>query len=540
MHLISRLFHKFFLLIGFAFALNAQNPSEEKIKFHKERRTLMQNQMAPNSVAVLFTNPVRNRANDVDYVFHPDPNFYYLTGWKEPQSVLLLFSSPQHDEKGVYKEILFIQERNPRAEQWNGKRLGIDGAKALGLERVAERQSFKDFPIDYDAFDEVLIVDFKNDERDNPKDTSDLYSLKAQLKTALHFPENFNKTLYQLQQDIRIVTEENFEPLKRRVEWYAENDAVVAENEIIQDFLALETLDVPADLKMKTAFELRRFNFDVQKLEHILGDLREEKTAYEMEILKKAIAISAIGQVEVMKAMKPGMSEREIQGIHEYVFKKYGAAYEGYPSIVGAGNNACVLHYIENNEIPKDQDLMLMDLGAEYQGYTADVTRTIPVKGTFTKEQRLLYQIVYDAQEAGIAKAVIGSTSSDVTKATQEVVKKGLLDLGIIKDENEFRNYYPHGAAHHIGLDVHDLSNYGPFPVNSVITVEPGIYIPENSACDPKWWGIGIRIEDDIWITNNGPINLSAKAPRHWKDIEEMMSRPSPLDAFELPDLSMN
>ncbi len=540
MHLISRLFHSCIFLFGFVFMLKAQSPSAEKIQFHKERRTLLQNQMAPNSVAVVFTNPIRNRANDVDYIFHPDPNFYYLTGWREPQSVLLLFSSPQYDAQGAYKEILFIQERNPRAEQWNGKRLGLGGAKALGLERVAERQSFESFPINYDAFDEVLIVDFKNDERDNPKDSSDLYSLKAHLKKALHFPENFNKNLYQLQQAIRTVTAEDFDQLKRRVAWYAENDPAVAKDEIIQDFLTLETLEVPADLKMKTAFELRRYNFDVQKLERFLGNLREEKTVYEMQLLKKAIEISAIGQVEVMKAMKPGMSEREIQGIHEYVFKKYGAAYEGYPSIVGAGHNACVLHYIENSAIPEAQDLMLMDLGAEYQGYTADVTRTIPVEGTFSMEQRLLYQIVYEAQEAGIAKAVIGSTSAEVTQATQGVVKKGLLDLGIITDAKEFRKYYPHGAAHHIGLDVHDLSNYGPFPANSVITVEPGIYIPENSPCDPKWWGIGIRIEDDIWITENGPINLSAKAPRHWKAIEEMMAQPSPLDAFELPELSTN
>jgi len=239
-----------------------------------------------------------------------------------------------------------------------------------------------------------------------------------------------------------------------------------------------------------------------------------------------------------MKALHPGMSEREVQGIHEYVFKKYGAAYEGYPSIVGAGNNACVLHYIENSDDPSETDLMLMDLGAEYEGYTADVTRTLPVNGTFTEEQRLLYQIVYDAQEAGIAKSIVGATTGEVTKATQEVVTKGLIDLGIISEASEFRRYYPHGAAHHIGLDVHDLSNYGPLPENSIITVEPGIYIPNDSPCDPKWWGIGIRIEDDILITKEGPVNLSAGAPRALDEIEAMMALPSPLDGFILPVLS--
>jgi Xaa-Pro aminopeptidase len=289
---------------------------------------------------------------------------------------------------------------------------------------------------------------------------------------------------------------------------------------------------------MKTAFVLKEFRFDVEKLERILGDLREVKTPFELTKLKRAIEISAIGQVEVMKALHPGMSEREVQGIHEYVFKKYGAAYEGYPSIVGTGNNACVLHYIENSDQAAETDLMLMDLGAEYDGYTADVTRTLPVKGTFTEAQRQLYEIVYDAQEAGIKKSIVGARTADITKITQEVVAKGLLDLGIIEEEAQFRKYYPHGAAHHIGLDVHDLSNYGPLPVNSIITVEPGIYIPKDSPCDPKWWGIGIRIEDDILITENGPINLSAGAPRHWEAIEAMMQKDSPLSNYNLPALS--
>jgi Xaa-Pro aminopeptidase len=178
-----------------------------------------------------------------------------------------------------------------------------------------------------------------------------------------------------------------------------------------------------------------------------------------------------------------------------------------------------------------------MDLGAEYEGYTADVTRTIPKDGTFSEPQKLLYQIVYEAQNEGIEAALIGNTSSQITQITQAVVVKGLKRLGIIESENQFRTYYPHGAAHHIGLDVHDLSNYGPFKANAIITVEPGIYIPKNSACDPKWWGIGIRIEDDILITENGPVNLSANAPRSWQAIETLMKESSPLDQFLLPEL---
>ena len=516
----------------------AKLPDADALAFHKSRRDALRAKLPPNSVAVVFANPTRNRANDVDYVYHQDPNFFYLSGWREPHAVLLLFSTAQLDADGKYKEVLYIQERDARAEQWNGYRLGLKGAKAMGFERVALRQDFVNNPPDFSGFDEVLIFDFENDERDLAGDAYDLYQLKKTFKKAINFPENFNRTRYQIQQAIRTVTPENLNQVKGYVNWQVQRDSTLLDDRIIKAFVALETLEVPADLKMKSAFVLKEFNFDVIQLERILGDLREVKTPFELKQLKRAIEISAIGQVEVMKAMHPAMSEREVQGIHEYVFKKYGAAYEGYPSIVGAGNNACVLHYIENSSNPSETDLMLMDLGAEYEGYTADVTRTIPVKGTFTLEQRQLYQLVYEAQEAGIAQSVVGNTVNDVTRATQSVVKDGLMALGIIENENDFRKYYPHGASHHIGLDVHDLSNYGPLPENAIITVEPGIYIPKGSPCDPKWWGIGIRIEDDILITPSGPVNLSATAPRTWQAIEAKMKEESPLDRFKLPALT--
>ena len=538
MHKYSLLFYVLLLFNTFLLLGQAKVPSEESLAFHQSRRDALREKLPPNSVAVIFANPTRNRANDVDYVYHQDPNFFYLTGWREPQSVLLVYASEQQDEKGTYQDKIYIQERNPSAEQWNGYRLGVEGAQKMGFDRVELRSEFVLNPPSFDAFDEVLIVDFQDDERDLAGDPYDLYQLKKTFKKAINFPANFNKVQYQIQQAIRTATPESFARLQNYVEWQIGRDASLLEDPIIKDFMALETLEVPADLKMKTAFVLKDYIFDVEKLEQIMGDLREVKAPFELKQLKRAIEISAIGQVEVMKALHPGMSEREVQGIHEYVFKKYGAAYEGYPSIVGAGNNACVLHYIENSDDPSETDLMLMDLGAEYEGYTADVTRTLPVKGTFSAEQRLLYQIVYDAQEAGIAKSLVGATTSEVTKATQEVVTKGLMDLGIISEPSEFRGYYPHGAAHHIGLDVHDLSNYGPLPENSIITVEPGIYIPNDSPCDPKWWGIGIRIEDDILITKEGPVNLSAGAPRAWEEIEKMMAQPSPLDGFTLPELS--
>jgi Xaa-Pro aminopeptidase len=269
-----------------------------------------------------------------------------------------------------------------------------------------------------------------------------------------------------------------------------------------------------------------------------MADLREIKTKNEIDLLKKAVAISVVGQIEVMKAMHPGMSEREIQGIHEFVYRKYGAADEGYPSIVGAGENGCVLHYIENDEEDLHNQLVLMDLGAEYYGYTADVTRTIPANGVFSAEQKALYQIVYDSQEAAINASQEGNSFRSIYKLSYDIIAEGLQQLGIINEASEARKYYPHGLSHHIGLDVHDPGNYGNLEANMIITIEPGIYIPENSPCDPKWWNIGIRIEDDVLVTSEGPINLSAGAPRDWERIEALMKEESALKDFILPEIN--
>jgi Xaa-Pro aminopeptidase len=292
------------------------------------------------------------------------------------------------------------------------------------------------------------------------------------------------------------------------------------------------------ELKEKISLKLEaKTNVDVQFLSATLATLREVKTAEELVLLTKAIRISAIGQIEVMKAMRPHMSESELQGIHEFVYKKYGAEYEGYPSIVGAGNNGCILHYIENSRTKIGNDMVLMDLGAEYRGFTADVTRTIPANGKFTKAQKAIYDLVYEAQEAGIAKYTIGTSMSEPNLVAIEIINKGLFDLGILKSVDEKHSYFPHGTSHHIGLDVHDPGNYNTFEENMVVTMEPGIYIPDGSNCDKKWWGIGIRIEDDILVTKNGPINLSAEAPRTAKEIEKMMAKKSILDDFVLPNL---
>ncbi|WP_299334340.1 aminopeptidase P N-terminal domain-containing protein [uncultured Psychroserpens sp.] len=482
----------FFFSIVIGFAQEGLPEDYLSKEFHKERRDALRKSMPANSVAVFFANPVRNRANDVDYVYHQDPNFYYLTGYKEPHAVLVIFSEEQTDETGnKFNEKLYVQERNPRAEQWTGRRLGVEGAKVkLGFEHASAGSSFLNSGIDFTAFDSVLYFDFADDYR-NTRNNADLYDLIQSFKTQIKLVDNY--------------TIEN------------------------------KTDDVEVDAN--TNVEAETVKTDTRTLYRLMASLREVKTPEELVLLKKAVRISAMGQREIMKAMHPGMSETEIQGVHEYIYKKYGSEYEGYPSIVGAGNNGCVLHYIENSKMKVENDLVLMDLGAEYHGYTADVTRTIPANGKFNDEQRAIYDIVYRAQEAGIAATVIGNTMRSPDTAAREVIYQGLVDLGIAKSASDARQYFPHGTSHHIGLDVHDPGTYGGLKANMVITVEPGIYIPDGSDCDPKWYGIAVRIEDDILITENGPVNLSAEAPRTADEIEKLMKQKSVLGQLKLPKL---
>lgn len=506
--------------------------------FHKKRRAAVREKMPPNTVAVFFANAERNRANDVDYVYHQDPDFYYLTGYREPNAVLLLFSEVQENDTGaVYDEMLYVQERDPKAEQWNGKRLGTEGAKALlGFEMAFNGAEFLNSKTDFSAFDKVLFFDFENDYRDK-RGTADLFDLIKSFKEKTNYPSDYDTTKQQLYSMINSVTDENRAEVVQTLRRYLDFNESLQEDDLLQNFVEANDNQQISDIKKKISLKLAAHNLDSSLLSEIMGSLRETKTKEELVLLKKAVEISAVGQIEVMKAMHPNMSETEIQGVHEYVYKKYGAEYEGYPSIVGGGNNGCILHYIENNKTQVGTDLVLMDLGAEYHGYTADVTRTIPANGKFSAEQKQIYDIVYDAQEAGIKASVVGAPFRAPGEAASKVVTDGLLALGIIEDAADSRTYFPHGTSHYLGLDVHDRGTYGAFKPNTVITVEPGIYIPEGSDCDEKWWGIAVRIEDDILITDEGPVNLSGMAPRTTEAIEAVMKQPSPLDDFVLPKL---
>ncbi len=506
-------------------------------EFHKGRRELVREMMPANSVAVFFANAERNRANDVDYIYHQDPNFYYLTGYREPNAVLLIFSENQNDTNTAYNEVLYVQERDPRAEQWNGKRLGVEGAKStLGFETVFNGSEFSKASTNFTDFDTVMFFDFENDYRDTGN-KADLFNLTMDFKKKTNYPSDYDPAKQRLYSMIKSTDVENSANVAQILGRYLSRDEDLKKDELLSGFVNASDNKLRGEIKNKVALHLDANNLNSARLGEIMATLRETKTDEEMMLLKKAIEISAVGQVEVMKAMHPNMSETEIQGVHEYVYKKYGAEYEGYPSIVGGGNNGCILHYIENNKPKVGDDLVLMDLGAEYHGYTADVTRTIPANGKFSKAQKQIYDIVYDAQEAGIRASMVGAPFQAPGQAASKVVTEGLIKLGIISKDEEAKTYFPHGTSHYLGLDVHDPGTYQAFEPNTVITVEPGIYIPEGSDCDKKWWGIAVRIEDDILITDDGPVNLSAMAPRTTREIEKTMAQPSPLDDFELPAL---
>ncbi len=532
----------FFILGVFLKGTSQTIPTSLSKEFHKERRALLRSKMPKNSVVVIFANPIRNRANDVDYVFHQDPNFYYLTGYKEPNAVLVIFSEYQTNEKGEkYHEILYVQERDKQAEMWNGKRLGIEGAKSeLGFDQVFNAIDFVEKPIDFTSFETIFSEKFKDDYRNSERNGAEVYDLVASFKENSGYnPKLFlsraKKYVYEMIKATPVENSANVAQVIGRIE---ERFTDIKEDKLLMQYKEATDATLKKELQQKVVLQLAaKIPVNIDFLSEVLGAMREVKTEEELKLLTKAIRISAIGQVEVMKAIHPKMSETEVQGIHEFVYKKYGAAYEGYPSIVGAGNNGCILHYIENNKETVGNDLVLMDLGAEYGGYSADVTRTIPANGIFTPEQKAIYNLVLKAQDAGIAVSTVGNSFMEPGNVSRKVINEGLLALGIIKTIDEKHTYFPHGTSHYLGLDVHDPGTYGVFKTNTVITVEPGVYIPDGSPCDKKWWGIAVRIEDDILITEKGPVNLSEEAPRTVETIEKMMAQKSVLDDFLLPNL---
>lgn len=423
--------------------------------FHQNRREALREKMPEKSVVVLFSAPIKNRSNDVDYEYHQDPNFYYLSGLREPHSVLVIFKEQQLINGVKTNEVLFVQDRDPKSEVWNGKRLGVEGAKQiLGFETVLKNYEFSKTDLLLDTLENIFYTKDKGDVRD-------------------HFGK---RDLYDLLESFYERIEKN---------------------------------------KDKT---------NPYKLNSWMVKLRQDKQEEELVLMRKAIDITCKAQRELMKALEPNMKEYQTEALVEFHFKYEGAEYTGFPSIHGSGENSCILHYTENRRPMTKNDLLVSDIGAEYHGYTADVTRTLPTNGKYSEEQKIIYNLVLEAQDSGIAKCKVGNGFWAPHKAATEVIAKGLIKLGIIENEKDVRKYFMHGTSHYLGLDVHDVGDMSKLSAGEVITVEPGIYIAAGSPCHEKWWNIGVRIEDDILITEGEPENLSDCVPRTIPEIEAIMN----------------
>lgn len=424
--------------------------------FHKSRRDSIHLKMNGRSAALFLAAPTKNRANDVDYEYHQDPNFYYLTGHIQRNAALLLFKELITIYGQKVKEIFFVERKNPARETWEGVRLGKEGGeKVLNFTTV--------YPID--SLQEVLDIVYTSVD-----------------------------TLY-------------FAPPYKDVHDHSIDKKLT------------NATDVVDSLKRKYT------NLTITSPSKFLNRLRMIKTPEELTLLRKAINITCEAHNEIFKKSEPGWYEYQIQALGEYIFKKYGCEYTGYPCIVGSGNNSTILHYTTNRRKTQSGDFIEMDIGGEYHGYTADVTRSFPINGTFTPEQRAIYEIVLEATDSGIATAKTGNRFRAPHEAAVRVIKAGLVRLGILTDSSQYMKYFMHGTSHYLGLDVHDAGTMGLLEPNVVITVEPGIYIAEGSPCDAKWWKIGCRVEDDILITETGNENLSKSSPRTIPEIEGLMKQ---------------
>ncbi|ENV11548.1 MULTISPECIES: Xaa-Pro aminopeptidase [Acinetobacter] len=431
----------------------------------QERRDILAGEMGLRSIAIIPTSPVALRNRDADYKYRADSSFFYLTGFAEPEAVAVIETFDSEEEGYTYS--LFCRERDREMEIWNGYRAGVDGAVD-----------------DYEA-DEAYAIDLLDEE-------------------ILEKLQNKDKLFY-------------------RVGHSAEFDARVAKWIAQASGESRRGKSAPAQ---------------IVQLDRIVDEMRLHKDANEIELMQIASDISAEAHTRAMQTVRPGMMEYALEAELNYVFGKNGCV-PSYNSIVGGGENACILHYVENDKELKDGDLVLIDAACEYQFYASDITRTFPVNGKFSPEQKALYNIVLDAQIAAINAVQIGNSYKEPHNVAVRILVQGLLDLGIMQGKIEeiietesFRQFYMHGTGHWLGMDVHDVGAYKTngewrsYEEGMVVTVEPGLYIaPDDETVDPKWRGIGIRIEDDVVVTQNGPLVLTAKVVKTVEEIEALMAK---------------
>ena len=423
-----------------------------------ERRSELSKKVLDDSAIIVASSPVKSRISDTDYLYRQDSNFYYLSGYEEPESILLIRPYAKKDNF-----IIFCRDRDPLKEQWDGFRSGQKGA-------VEDFDADKSLSISsVDAFMPELLQGAKNI----------YYSMSS--------PCGLDQRINIWVDQIRLNTRAGAEPP--------------------QNLLSLDS---------------------------IIHEMRLLKSNEEIEVMKQAAEITTEAHIRAMKAVKPGMYEYQLEAEYLYAFNKNGAKAPAYNSIVGGGNNACILHYVENNSELKDGDVVLVDAGCEYKYYASDVTRTFPVNGSFTEEQKQIYSIVLEAHRQSMDQLQPGNKWNLAHEKSVEVIVEGLIDLGIIKskkqeaiDKGEYSKFYMHRIGHWLGMDVHDVGSYKQdgdwrdLEPGMVMTVEPGIYILDSlEGVEDKWKGIGVRIEDDVLVTKKGFEVLTSDIPRSIEEVE--------------------
>ena len=428
-------------------------------EFAKRRQRLM-DMMDEGSIALVPASPVRPRNRDVEFPYRPDSNFYYLTGFGEPEAVAVFMPGR---EQGEF--VMFCRERDPAAEQWHGTRLGLEGA--------CERHGADDaFPIgDIDDILPGLLED------------------KSRVYCAMGHYQEF---------DQRVLT------------WVARVRGGARSSGGLGEFVMLD---------------------------HLVHEMRLFKSKAEIGAMSKAAEVSAAAHERAMRICRPGMSEYQIEAELLYEFTRAGCRSAAYPSIVAGGANACTLHYTDNSDRLRGRDLLLIDAGAEYDFYASDITRTFPVGGRFSRAQRDVYSVVLAAQEAAIDTVAPGRTVDDVHNAAVRVLVEGLVDLGALKgrvkriiEKEKYKRFYMHRTGHWLGMDVHDVGDYRiddqprVLEPGMVMTVEPGLYVaPGDEKAPRRLRGIGIRIEDDVLVTESGREVLTSAVPKSIDEVEAIV-----------------
>jgi Xaa-Pro aminopeptidase len=418
-----------------------------------------------NGTAIFRSAPMAVMHNDVEYTYRQDSDFFYLTGFNEPQAVAVL--TPHHAE---HRFVLFVQPKNREKEVWTGYLCGVDAAKEIYGADAA-------YPI-------------------------------AELDEKLpQYLEKADRIYYHLGRDRTF------------------NDTIITHYQGL----------------LRTYPKRGTGPTGIEDTGTILSSMRLVKSQAELQLMRQAADIAVEAHNRAREFTAPGRYEYEIQAEIEHTFKLRGGMGPAYPSIVASGVNACVLHYIENHRQMQDQELLLIDAGCAYGYYNSDITRTFPVGGKFTPEQKTLYEIVLEAQKQAIAQVKPGNTFNAVHDAAVRVITEGLVEIGILKgeidkliEEEKYKPYYMHRTSHWLGLDVHDVGVYQHgedkpqiLQAGQVLTVEPGIYIvpdtklaEDQPETDPRWVGIGIRIEDDVLVTPTGHEVLTAGVPKEVAEVE--------------------